>query len=128
TVKVLGDKVGLFDSAKIDVSGDAGGGEVLVGGNFQGQGVEQNAAATYVSEDAVIDASAETAGDGGRVIVWADDVTNFYGSIDVSAGVESGDGGFTEVSGKEYLDFQGTVDRTAANGAAGTLLLDPRDI
>src|SRR5205807_3061019 len=35
TVKVLGQYVGLFNSSKIDASGDAGGGTVLVGGNYQ---------------------------------------------------------------------------------------------
>ena len=128
TVKVLGEKVGLFDEASIDASGDEGGGEILIGGNFQGKGPEQNAVATFVGEDARIDASAKTDGAGGRVIVWADDVTNFYGDVDVSAGAQSGDGGFVEVSGKDYLDFQGTVDRTATNGDVGTLLLDPRNL
>src|SRR5438874_2224167 len=37
TVKVLGQYVGLFDGSKIDASGDAGGGAVLVGGNYQGK-------------------------------------------------------------------------------------------
>ena len=43
TVKVLGQYVGLFDGSKVDASGDAGGGTVLVGGNFHGAGPEQNA-------------------------------------------------------------------------------------
>ncbi len=51
TVKVLGDKVALTESAVIDASGQAGGGTVLVGGNYQGQGPEQNAGATYVGGD-----------------------------------------------------------------------------
>ena len=46
TVKVLGQYVGLFNSSKIDASGDAGGGTVLVGGNYQGKGPEQRAHAT----------------------------------------------------------------------------------
>src|SRR5688572_17218011 len=51
TVKVLGDKVGLFGSASIDASGDAGGGTVLIGGNFQGKGPESNASRTYIGSD-----------------------------------------------------------------------------
>ncbi len=35
-VEVLGDFVGLFDSAAIDASGQAGGGVVLFGGDYQG--------------------------------------------------------------------------------------------
>src|ERR1039458_1266163 len=36
SVLITGHHVGLFDQAKIDASGDAGGGTVLVGGNFPG--------------------------------------------------------------------------------------------
>src|SRR5205085_9141113 len=49
TVKVLGHYVGLFDGSHINASGDAGGGTVLVGGNFHGAGPEQNASQTYVA-------------------------------------------------------------------------------
>jgi filamentous hemagglutinin family protein len=35
TVKVLGERVGLLDGARVDASGGAGGGKVLVGGNFR---------------------------------------------------------------------------------------------
>ena len=38
TVQILGGAVAVTDGAKIDVSGDAGGGEVLIGGNFHGAG------------------------------------------------------------------------------------------
>jgi hypothetical protein len=38
TVKVLGKEVAIEDGAAIDVSGDAGGGTALVGGNFHGAG------------------------------------------------------------------------------------------
>ncbi|MBK8121376.1 MAG: hypothetical protein IPK39_21145 [Sulfuritalea sp.] len=44
------------------------------------------------------------------------------------AGANGGDGGFVEVSGHRYLDFQARTDRSAANGRAGTLLLDPADL
>ena len=49
TIKVLGERVGLSSGATLDASGDAGGGTVLVGGNYQGSGPEQNASATYVN-------------------------------------------------------------------------------
>src|SRR6185503_8839822 len=56
TVKVLGEYVGLFNGSRIDASGDAGGGTVLIGGNFHGFGPEQNAKETYVASDTVINA------------------------------------------------------------------------
>jgi filamentous hemagglutinin family protein len=130
TVQVTGEYVGLFDEAKVDVSGDAGGGEALIGGDYQGKNSEvQNAERTFIGEDAVIDASAGTTGDGGKVIVWADDVTRFYGSVYATGGNSGGDGGFAEVSGKGNLDFHANrVDLSAANGEDGTLLLDPLNI
>ena len=130
TVHVLGEKVGLFDNAVVNVSGDAGGGTALIGGDFQGKNAEvQNAFRTYVGEDAVIDASAGTSGDGGKVIVWADDVTRFYGSVLATGGSLSGDGGFVEVSGKGSLNFHAhQIALGSANGVDGILLLDPLNI
>ncbi|MEO8021355.1 filamentous hemagglutinin N-terminal domain-containing protein [Polaromonas sp.] len=128
TVKVLGERVGLMAGANIDASGDAGGGTVLVGGNFQGSGAERNAKVTLVNEGAQIDASATTTGDGGKVIVWADDTTRYHGAISAKGGANSGNGGFVEVSGKNNLVFTGAVDTSAANGALGTVLLDPTNI
>jgi len=128
TVKVLGERVGLMDGTRIDASGDAGGGTVLVGGNFQGKGSERNAKVTLVSGDASIDASAKTTGNGGKVIVWADDTTRYHGAISTKGGANNGNGGFVEVSGKNNLAFTGAVDTSAANGALGTVLLDPANI
>src|SRR5690606_33249882 len=64
-------------------------------------------------------------GDGGTVVVWADESTRFSGTVTARGGAESGDGGFVEVSGKEFLEFNGVVNTTSAHGATGTLLLDP---
>ncbi|MES2361518.1 MAG: filamentous hemagglutinin N-terminal domain-containing protein, partial [Pseudomonadota bacterium] len=128
TVKVLGDKVGLAEAARINVSGDAGGGSVLIGGNYRGKGAEQNATATFVGDQVQIDASASRTGDGGNVVVWADDTTRFNGQIAARAGSGSGNGGMVEVSGKRYLDYNGFADLTAASGTTGTLLLDPSNI
>ncbi|PKN64716.1 MAG: hypothetical protein CVU57_12920, partial [Deltaproteobacteria bacterium HGW-Deltaproteobacteria-15] len=129
TVQVLGDKVGLFGDGLIDVSGDAGGGTVLVGGDFQGKNPSiMNASRTYVSPEFSIKADALTNGDGGRVIVWSDEVTRFYGDISARGGALGGDGGFVEISGKENLGFYGDVDTIAVNGIKGTLLLDPQTI
>jgi hypothetical protein len=98
---------------------------VLVGGNFQGKGPEANAQVTVVAAQASIDASARDRGDGGRVIVWADQATSFQGSLAARGGALAGDGGFAEVSGKQHLDFRGAADLSAPSGARGTLLLDP---
>jgi trimeric autotransporter adhesin len=128
-IDVLGDKVGLLGGARIDASGETGGGQVRVGGDYQGKNAAvQNASVTYVAPDAAIRADAGTSGNGGKIIVWADDTTRFYGTNSARGGETSGGGGFVEVSGKRYLDYQGVTDTRAPTGQAGMLLLDPSDI
>ena len=127
-IELTGDRLGLFD-AKVTADGATGGGEVLVGGDYQGLNpLVQNASRTFVSKGSEISADATIAGDGGEVVVWSDNGTQFYGTISSQGGSVSGNGGFVEVSGKDYLDFRGTVNTLAANGQTGMLLLDPSDL
>jgi filamentous haemagglutinin family N-terminal domain len=130
TVNVLGDRVGLF-GAKINASGADGGGTVRIGGDYRGAGTVPNATMTYVDGKSSIATNATQAGNGGNVVVWADNTTAFLGSISAQ-GVSTtpgsgGVGGFVEVSGLRRLVFNGTVDTTGTNGF-GTLLLDPENI
>ncbi len=128
TVEVLGQNVRLLDSADIDVSSPTGGGIVLIGGDYQGQGATPRATNTLVGPDVTINANAETAGNGGKVIIWADQATQFYGSVSARGGSQIGNGGFVEISSPRALVFQGAVDTTAPNGTIGTLLIDPTNI
>ena len=127
TVKVLGSEIGVTN-AVVDASGNKGGGTVLVGGNYQGKGSEQNAANTTVGKDVTIKADAVTEGKGGTVVVWADNKTQFDGAISAKGGSLSGDGGLIETSGK-ILDIGAgmTVTAEAKNGKGGEWLLDPYD-
>ncbi|MFS2134599.1 YDG domain-containing protein [Duganella sp. Dugasp56] len=127
-IQLLGDKVGLTGNAVVDASGAAGGGTVLVGGDYQGKNAAvQNAQQTFVGKDAVIKADATGLGDGGKVIVWSDEATRVYGSISARGGANGGNGGFVETSGHR-LDMQGVVDTRAPQGSTGKLLLDPSDV
>ncbi|HBE20105.1 MAG TPA: hypothetical protein DEG17_17550 [Cyanobacteria bacterium UBA11149] len=126
-INVIGNKVGL-SSASLNASGVSGGGNIRIGGDFQGKGTIPNATHTYISSDSEIRADAVNNGNGGRVIVWSDLATGFYGNITAKGGNISGNGGFAEVSGKDFLDFVGTADLSAVNGQFGTLLLDPNNI
>ena len=126
-VNALGDKVGLIN-VNINASGTKGGGTVLIGGDYQGQGMVLNASRTFVSSNSVINADALLNGNGGRVIIWADDTAGFYGNISAKGGLNWGNGGFVEVSGKQDLVFLGNVDLSTPNGKLGTLLLDPTNI
>ncbi len=128
-ITVTGDKVGLMDGAVVDASGHSGGGSVLVGGDYQGRNAAvQNTSRTFVAPMAAMMADAVDKGDGGKVIVWSDDSTRFFGSISAKGGAHGGDGGFVETSGKVVLESTGAVDASAASGRAGSWLLDPNNI
>ncbi len=128
-VKVLGDKVGLFDQAMVDVSGVNGGGQALIGGDYLGANTGiRNAMMTVVGRETALYADALQRGNGGKVILWSDQNTYFGGNIAVRGGAQSGHGGFVETSGKVHLLFDGNVDLSANSGDNGLLLLDPLDI
>lgn len=130
-IQVLGDKVTLTGTASLDSSGAAGGGTVLVGGDYQGRNAAiRNAGTTTVQAGAQIRADATQRGNGGKVVVWADGTTNYAGAISATGGLAGGNGGIAEVSGKSGLGFHGRVDLRARNavGTTGNLLLDPTDI
>src|SRR6266404_2083519 len=142
TILVSGENIKLA-SARIDASGRAGGGKVLIGGDWGGGNPNKSLAtnpsaklesfaiptATTVSVDAgtTINASATRRGNGGKVVLWSDSETTFAGTILARAGARSGDSGFVETSSHGQLAFTGNVDTRAPRGTAGTLLLDPAD-
>jgi filamentous hemagglutinin family protein len=128
TVHVLGEKVGLFGNANINVSGFNGGGTILIGGDYRGQGKVLNSQVSNVGKNVFLNSRAIHSGNGGKTIVWSDDTTRFFGNIDSRGGSTSGNGGFVEISGKNYLSFIGKVDTTSENGLTGNLLLDPGSI
>lgn len=130
SVDVLGQRVGITDSARIDVSGAQGGGQVRIGGDYQGKNAAvPNAQMAYVGQKVSIQANATAQGNGGRVIVWANDTTRAYGSIEAKGAGSGGDGGFVETSGKRALDVNGIrVSASAVAGKSGSWLLDPADV
>lgn len=129
TIEVTGEQVALLNGAVLDASGDTGGGKVLVGGDYQGKNdAVYNSRTTYIAQGATIKADALHQGDGGKIVVWANDLTRYYGNISAQGGAISGNGGFVEVSGKQNLAFIGKVNVGAENGTGGTVLLDPETI
>ena len=121
-IDVLGDAATVAAGAKLDASGDAGGGTVLVGGNFHGAGPEPNAQTTVVEAGSLIDASALTQGDGGNVAVWSDGSTRFEGDIRARGGANGGNGGYVETSGATLWE-RGTVDTRVWSEIGCTCLL-----
>jgi filamentous hemagglutinin family protein len=127
TVKIIGKTVNLA-SAKVNVSGDSGGGLVVVGGNFKGAGPESNSTQTNIDSQSTLSADATRVGDGGRISVWSDSITVLAGTLSAKGGSHSGDGGFVETSGaKLILAETATVNTLAPQGKTGTWLLDPFD-
>ena len=128
-VKVLGDKVGLFDQASVDASGANGGGQVFIGGDQEGHNVLiPNAEFVYLSEESQVFADALDNGDGGRLITFATDTARIYGDLFARGGVNGGDGGFIETSGLLGFQIVGAPDASAYRGEAGTWLIDPYNI
>jgi len=127
-VRILGEEVVIDNPLDIDVSSDAEGGTVLIGGDYKGENPEiPSASMTYVGPNTSIKADARTAGNGGKVILWSTDKTGFYGNISAQGGIQGGDGGLVEVSGG-YLDYRGDANTFAALGKTGELLLDPVNV
>lgn len=125
-IRIIGDHIDIFDDATLDVSGEFGGGTILVGGDYQGKNPDiPNARMTHIDQDVTLKADALSIGDGGRVIVWSDEDTWMKGTIQSRGGSYGGNGGFVEISSKGHLDVSEKVDTTAVKGRTGQLLLDP---
>jgi filamentous hemagglutinin family protein len=123
-IHVTAAQTNLHPTAVLDASGAAGGGEVLVGGGWQGKGPLANAQNTTAHSGSVIRADATDRGDGGTVVLWSDGTTRTAARISARGGAQGGNGGRVETSGKTLVR-RGMPDVSAPNGKAGTWLLDP---
>jgi filamentous hemagglutinin family protein len=142
TILVTGENV-VLSGTRINAAGTDGGGAVLIGGDWGGgypnTSLVDSAsaylqsyvvpAASTVSIDAAttINASGTNRGNGGKVIVWSDAATMFYGTILAQGGAQSGNGGFVETSGARLV-LEGAVNTSGSAGATGTWLLDPTNL
>ncbi len=118
----------VLEDALAEASGPAGGGTIRIGGDQQGQGDLQRARAVIVDEESEIHADALEEGDGGRVIVFAEELAYVAGSISARGGSEGGNGGFVETSGLLRLAVDAPPDVGAPGGSSGDWLIDPLDI
>jgi len=115
-----------LEESLIDASGSLGGGEVLIGGEYQGKGETPWASKVIMNEGSRILSNATEKGDGGIVVLWSHDKTIFDGRIEALGGKFGGDGGVVETSSKDRLRItKGQVDALAPLGNIGTWLLDP---
>ncbi|MFO0867305.1 MAG: hypothetical protein U0935_00010 [Pirellulales bacterium] len=128
-IELTGERVFVRAGSSIDASGDGGGGEILLGGGLQGADASvRNAQQTLLEAGATLNADARGAGDGGRIIVWADDVAVVWGTISARGGSVAGDGGFVETSAHRDLVVDQTPDLRAPQGRGGEWLIDPNNL
>ncbi len=124
-INILGQTIGLIDT-EINASGMSGGGMIRIGGDYRGDNTLPQANRTIIDSNSNIIADALQTGNGGDIIIWSQDLTQFSGNI--SAQSSMGNGGFVEISSKGNLGVNGTVNLQGINDSLGTLLLDPRNI
>ncbi|EHM8973254.1 filamentous hemagglutinin N-terminal domain-containing protein, partial [Escherichia coli] len=128
-VVVQGKNILLDKGSSITATGGQGGGEVYVGGGWQGKDSNiRNADKVVMQGGARIDVSATQQGNGGTAVLWSDSYTSFHGQISAKGGETGGNGGRVETSSHGNLQAFGTVSASAKKGKAGNWLLDPLDI
>ncbi|PPT86778.1 MBG domain-containing protein [Xanthomonas theicola] len=125
-ISVTGQRIALT-GATLDASGATGGGTLKVGGDWQGGAGTARSSTTQIDRGSVLKADATGQGDGGTVVVWSDQHTDFAGNIS-ARGKRTGKGGNAEVSGKARLAYGGRADLRADSGRFGNLLLDPYNV
>ena len=115
SVVLEGEQIVLEIDSVIDATGSIGGGEVLIGGDWQGGANEElrvfddpyaiiQSKSVEMQDGARIDASAINNGDGGTVVLWSDvlnpdSFTTVLGEIYAKGGNFGGEGGRIETSG-----------------------------
>ncbi|MMT24503.1 filamentous hemagglutinin N-terminal domain-containing protein, partial [Salmonella enterica subsp. enterica serovar Oranienburg] len=128
-ITLEGQNIHLAANSLTSATGKAGGGEVFVGGGWQGKDSRiKNASKVVMDKAASVDVSATDTGDGGTAVLWSDDYTNFRGTILARGGAQSGNGGQVETSSHNNLQAFGAVDTSAQSGHGGDWLLDPTDV
>ncbi|EKY8362043.1 filamentous hemagglutinin N-terminal domain-containing protein [Salmonella enterica] len=128
-ITVEGQNIHLAANSRTSATGKTGGGEVYVGGGWQGKDSHiRNASKMVMDKAATVDVSATDAGNGGTAVLWSDDYTNFRGAILAKGGSRSGNGGRVETSSHKNLQAFGDVDTSASAGHGGEWLLDPLDV
>lgn len=113
-----GDNGTVQVAGKLDASGEGKGGKIEVRG-----------ADIQVAHSAEINADGGDQGDGGEVVVYADNLAIIDGRLSARGGRFGGNGGFIETSGLELaVTDLASIDASAAYGLSGTWLIDPLSI
>ncbi len=129
-INILGYEVYVDNLSKLNATGALGGGNILVGGDWQGGNGIAQSIFTTVDSGAILDASAIDNGSGGKIVAWSDikdpnSKTIARGTFLSRGGKNGGNGGNIETSGSS-IDFEGIqIDTKASKGNLGLWLIDP---
>jgi len=121
TVEVTANTVALLN-ANIKSDGGVTGGNIHIGGEWQGSGDLDQAKEVIVGVGTELSATGET---GGEIVIWSTESTSFYGSADTTGSLL---GGQIELSSLGELDWMGPDFAPITPGDGGLLLLDPKNI
>jgi len=133
-IVVTGEHVSVGGNAQITATGPSGGGEIYIGGGWQGRDPSiREASTTTIAAGATLDASATDTGDGGTVVAWSnlgkkDGFTKVEGSLKSTGGSLAGDGGRIETSGARLSLDNIRVNASALRGKGGQWLIDPYNV
>jgi fibronectin-binding autotransporter adhesin len=129
-INILGQEVYVDNLSKLNATGAIGGGNILVGGDWQGGNGVAQSIYTSVESGAILNVSAIDNGNGGKIVAWSDitdpnSKTITRGTFLARGGANGGNGGNIETSGSS-IDFEGIqVDTKAPKGNLGLWLIDP---
>ena len=125
-IRMTAGEVRFGAGSRTEASG-ASGGQIEIGGGWQGAGDLAHARNVKIAQGAEIHADAQAdGGTGGTVAVWSDGRTDFRGAI-TARGKGTGAGGKVETSGKSVY-ITGAVNVASEQGKNGTWLIDPGDV
>jgi len=130
TIEITGKDIDV-NSATITANGQTGGGNILIGGDWQGSGDLLQATYLDIDSNSKITANALTSGSGGNIVAWSD-IKNSNSLTKVSGTLEAkgidGNGGQIETSGA-VLDINGIkVSTSSVTGSYGNWLVDPTNL
>ena len=133
-IEVTGGSVKVSSTANITADGKTGGGEIYMGGGWQGNSPDiRQAQTTTIEAGASISASATDHGDGGTVVIWSDindpdSVTTVNGTIKAEGRGAGKQGGSVETSGyRVKIGDQTRISTLSDQGINGQWLIDPKD-
>lgn len=128
-IVLLGDN--LTNSGKLAANGATGGGEILVGGDWQGSNADlyPHASRVTLTDTSDLSAQATQQGNGGKIVLWsgmdkANGQTTVAGRLNAESSGNQTTGGQIETSGKSLVIAAGTDVKTRG----GEWLLDPVNI